>query len=76
LGISAGLFVGCPTCTGSLFYSLVGFSSLVLFTSLNFYQTIFVVISIPMLFISLLMMMKMLQKSYIDSCKLEKKIKK
>ena len=42
LGISTGLFVGCPTCTGSLFYSLVGFSSLVLFSSLNFYQIIFV----------------------------------
>ena len=75
LGISTGLFVGCPTCTGSLFYSLVGFSSFFLFASLNFYQTIFVVITIPMLFLSLLMMMRMLQKSYIDSCRLEKKIK-
>jgi uncharacterized membrane protein len=76
LGISTGLFVGCPTCTGSLFYSLVGFSSLVLFTSLNLYQTIFIVISIPILFISLLIMMRMLQKSHKDSCRLEKKIKK
>ena len=72
IGISTGLFVGCPTCTGSLFYSLVGFSSLVIFTSLNFYQILFVSISIPMLFISLWLMMKMLQKSFIDSCKLQK----
>ncbi len=70
IGISSGLFVGCPTCTGSLFYSLVGFSSLVLFTSLNFYQILFIAISIPMLLISLFLMMKMLQKSFIDSCKL------
>ena len=62
VGISTGLFVGCPTCTGSLFYSLVGISSLVLFTSLNFYQILFVTISIPMLFASLLLMMKMLQR--------------
>jgi len=70
VGISAGLFVGCPTCTGSLFYSLVGISSLVLFTSLNLYQILFVLISVPMLFASLLLMMKMLQKSFIDSCRL------
>jgi len=70
VGISTGLFVGCPTCTGSLFYSLVGISSLVLFTSLNIYQILFVIVSIPMLFASLLLMMKMLQKSFIDSCKL------
>jgi hypothetical protein len=70
LGISTGLFVGCPTCTGSLFYSLVGFGSLVFFSSLNFFQIIFVVISIPMLFISLLIMMRVLQNSFLDSCKL------
>lgn len=70
LGISTGLFVGCPTCTGSLFYSLVGFSSLILFSSLNFYQIIFVAISIPMLFISLIIMMRVLQKSFLNTCKL------
>lgn len=68
LGISTGLFVGCPTCTGSLFYSIAGFSSLVLFTSLNLYQILFVVISIPMLLGSLILMMKMLQRTHIDSC--------
>lgn len=68
LGISTGLFVGCPTCTGSLFYSIAGFSSLVLFTSLNLYQILFVVISIPMLIGSLVLMIKMLQRAYINSC--------
>lgn len=68
LGISTGLFVGCPTCTGSLFYSIAGFSSLVLFTSLNLYQILFVLISIPMLVGSLILMMKMLQRTYINSC--------
>ena len=71
VGISTGLFVGCPTCTGSLFYSLVGFSSMVLLSSLNFYQILFVVISIPMLFGSLFFMMNMLRKTYLESCQIK-----
>lgn len=68
LGISTGLFVGCPTCTGSLFYTIAGFSSLIVFSSLNFFQILFVTISIPMLVISLLLMMKILKKMYMNSC--------
>ena len=71
VGISTGLFVGCPTCTGSIFYSLVGFSSMVLLSSLNIYQILFVVISIPMLFGSLILMMNMLRKTYINSCQIK-----
>jgi len=71
IGISTGLFVGCPTCTGSLFYSLVGFSSMVLLSSLNIYQILFVVISIPMLFGSLILMMNILRKTYIKSCQIK-----
>jgi hypothetical protein len=71
VGISTGLFVGCPTCTGSLFYSLVGFSSMVLLSSLNIYQILFVVISIPMLFVSLFLMMNILRKTYLKSCQIE-----
>jgi hypothetical protein len=71
VGISTGLFVGCPTCTGSLFYSLVGFSSMVLLSSLNIYQILFVVISIPMLFGSLVLMMNILRKTYLKSCQIK-----
>ncbi len=71
VGISTGLFVGCPTCTGSLFYSLVGFSSMVLLSSLNFYQILFVLISIPMLFGSLILMMNILRKTYLQSCQIK-----
>ena len=35
VGISSGLFVGCPTCAGSFFYSLAGFSSLITFSYLK-----------------------------------------
>ncbi|MFI5406396.1 MAG: hypothetical protein ACHQ1D_07775 [Nitrososphaerales archaeon] len=71
VGISMGLFVGCPTCTGSLFYSLVGFSSLVFLSSLNIYQILFVIISIPMLFGSLIFMMNILRKTYLKSCQIK-----
>ena len=71
VGISTGLFVGCPTCTGSLFYSLVGFSSMVLASSLNTYQILFVIISIPMLFGSLILMMNILRKTYLKSCQIK-----
>ena len=70
VGISSGLFVGCPTCAGSFFYSLAGFSSLITFSYLSFYQIIFVIISIPLLIFSIIVMAKLLQKKYIDSCKL------
>ncbi|MGN6349377.1 MAG: hypothetical protein ACTHLL_06475 [Candidatus Nitrosocosmicus sp.] len=70
LGMSSGLFVGCPTCAGSFFYSLAGFSSLIAFSYLSFYQIIFIFISIPILFISLMSLSKISQKKYLDSCKI------
>jgi hypothetical protein len=71
VGISSGLFVGCPTCAGSFFYTLAGFSSLITFSYLSFYQIIFVIISIPLLIFSIIVMAKLLQKKYLDSCKLK-----
>ena len=71
LGMSSGLFVGCPTCAGSFFYSLAGFSSLITFSYLSMYQIIFVIISIPILIISMVVMTKLLQKKYLDSCKIK-----
>ncbi len=70
LGITTGLFVGCPTCAGSFFYSLVGVSSLIVFSSLNTIQMMFVSISIPLLIVSILVMMKILKRNYLDSCKI------
>jgi hypothetical protein len=67
LGISSGLFIGCPTCAGSLFYSVAGFSSLVAFSSLSFYQIVFVAISIPLLTLSVVIMGKILKREYSNS---------
>ncbi|MDQ6723350.1 MAG: hypothetical protein M3Z01_03685 [Thermoproteota archaeon] len=71
LGMSSGLFVGCPTCAGSFFYSLAGFSSLITFSYLSIYQIIFIIISIPLLILSVVVMAKLLQKKYLDSCKIK-----
>jgi hypothetical protein len=70
-GISSGLFIGCPTCAGSFFYSLAGFSSLITFSFLSVYQIIFVFISIPLLMLSTIYMAKLLQKEYLESCKIK-----
>jgi len=70
LGISSGLFVGCPTCAGSFFYSLAGFSSLITFSYLSIYQIIFVAISIPLLIMSIIVMAKLMRIKYLDHCKI------
>jgi hypothetical protein len=71
LGISSGLFIGCPTCAGSFFFSLAGFSSLITFSFLSVYQIIFIFTSIPLLILSIIIMAKLLQKKYLDSCKIK-----
>lgn len=74
LGIGTGLFVGCPTCAGSFFYSLAGFSStVVVFSSLNSFQILFVFASIPLLVFSIWFMTKQLRKNYTNSCSIPKK---
>ena len=70
-GITSGLFIGCPTCAGSFFYSLAGFSSLITFSFLSAYQIIFVLISIPLLVLSVVFMAKLLQKTYLESCSIK-----
>jgi hypothetical protein len=72
LGMSSGLFVGCPTCAGSFFYSLAGFSSIITFSYLSIYQIIFVITSIPLLIFSIVIMAKVSKKRYTESCNIKK----
>ncbi len=51
-GATFGLFMGCPTCAGSIFASLFGFGAGTTLAVLSQYQTIFILISIPSLIIS------------------------
>lgn len=66
LGLTTGLLVGCPTCAGSLLYSIVGFSSLVTFSSLGLYQILFIVVSIPFLILSIAVMARIMYKNNCD----------
>jgi len=71
VGISSGLFVGCPTCAGSFFYFIAGFSSLITFSFLSAYQIVFIVISIPLLIINMIITAKVSQGKYWNSCKIK-----
>jgi len=63
-----GLFVGCPTCAGSLFSTLRGFGAEATFTVLAPFQTLFIAISIPVLLITPFLIAHVIQaRSY--ACK-------
>lgn len=77
-GAVTGLFVGCPTCAGTIFTMLFGFgagaTTFTLFlTSFEAQiQTIFIVISIPILLVTPIIMAKKI-KSQNESCAVESK---
>jgi len=48
-GIFTGLFVGCPTCTGSLFSLILGFGTSAAISGLAPFQSLFMAMSIPIL---------------------------
>jgi hypothetical protein len=64
IGITAGLFVGCPTCAGSLISLFVGFGSGVAVSVLAPFQTLFLLISIPILVMSPFIASKLMKNSF------------
>ena len=53
LGATCGLFIGCPTCAGSLIATIFGFSAgTTTISILASFQTVFIIISIPALLIA------------------------
>jgi hypothetical protein len=56
IGVTTGLFIGCPTCAGSLFAALFGFGTTggtaAAVALLAPFQTLFIIVSIPALIIS------------------------
>jgi hypothetical protein len=69
IGITTGLFVGCPTCAGSLFSALFGFGSGGTAVALLApFQTLFIIISIPALVISPFLIARLIRARTI--CKL------
>lgn len=67
VGLTSGLFIGCPTCVGSLFSLLLGFWSGAAISILAYFQTVFIVISIPALIVSTILIAKQIKSIY--SCR-------
>jgi hypothetical protein len=66
IGLTGGLFVGCPTCAGSIFSALLGISAGTTIATLALFQTLFIAIAIPALIISPLLMIHRIQrKSFV-----------
>lgn len=71
IGAAAGLFIACPTCAGSFLSVFVGTASGIALTiALTQLQTLFIAISIPILFITPFVMAKKLRNTD-GSCKID-----
>jgi hypothetical protein len=71
IGAATGLFIACPTCAGSFLSLFVGTASGIALTlALAQLQTLFIAISIPILFITPIIMAKKLRNTD-GSCALE-----
>ena len=68
VGAISGLFVGCPTCAGSLFSMLLGYSVGTTMAVLAPLQTLFILISIPSLILAPFLIGRGIRGRY--SCKL------
>jgi hypothetical protein len=68
VGAISGLFVGCPTCAGSLFSMLLGYSLGTTMAVLAPFQTLFILISIPSLILAPFLIGRRIRGRY--SCKL------
>jgi hypothetical protein len=67
VGLTSGLFIGCPTCAGSLFSLLLGFWSGAAISILAYYQTVFILICIPALIVSAVLIARQIRS--ISSCR-------
>jgi hypothetical protein len=76
VGAGTGLFVGCPTCAGTAFFLITGLwgsaaataTTLFLTTYQVQLQTLFLVISIPVLAVTPIIMTRNIRKSQSGSC--------
>ena len=68
VGAISGLFVGCPTCAGSLFSMLLGYGVGTTMAVLAQFQTLFILISIPSLILAPFLIGRRIRSRY--SCKL------
>ena len=66
IGATCGLFIGCPTCAGSIIATIFGFSAgTTTISILASFQTVFIVISIPALMIAPFLIAKTVKNQVI-----------
>ncbi len=69
LGAAIGLFTGCPTCAGLFFANLLGGTGAVTLAGLiGYYQPVFILLSVPVLVLTLYLMSGSLSKVYREGC--------
>jgi hypothetical protein len=73
IGAATGLFIACPTCAGTFLSIFIGTASgITLSIALTQMQTLFIAISIPVLFVTPYVMAKKLRNAD-GSCKIDPK---
>ena len=60
---TAGLFIGCPTCAGSLISGLLGFGFVGSFSVLASFQTLFIAFAVPVLIFTPFFMARSMRRS-------------
>ncbi len=69
LGAAVGLFTGCPTCAGIFFANTLGGSGAASFaTLLGYYQPAFILLSLPVLILTLYLTSRSLSRVYREGC--------
>jgi len=58
MGAFSGLFIGCPTCAGALFSVLLGFGTGTAVSILAPFQTLFILISLPVLVLTSILLIR------------------
>lgn len=70
VGTTCGLFIGCPTCAGSIITTILGFSAGTASVSLLApFQTLFILLSIPVLLITPFLIARSLRMNFAKSPK-------
>jgi hypothetical protein len=58
MGAFSGLFIGCPTCAGGLFSVLLGFGTGTAVSILAPFQTLFILMSLPVLVLTSILLVR------------------
>jgi len=69
MGALSGLFIGCPTCAGGLFSAILGFGTGTAVSILAPFQTLFILMSLPVLVLTSILLLRNVRNSV--SCELK-----